>query len=299
MSELIQPFVSVVIPVFNDADRLKLCLKALEQQTYPKTLYEVVVVDNGSDEDISPIVRQFSHALATREPKPGSYAARNRGISLARGDVIAFTDSDCIPASDWLEKGVSNLLGLPNCGMVAGKIQLFFQNPDKPTAVELYESILAFPQKRYVESHYGATANIFTFKSVIDRVGLFNDTLKSSGDYEWGQRVYLAGYQQLYADDTCVNHPARYTLAQLHKKLARVMQGRYDLKKHHKQSLLRRYKKLVFRLSRDIMLPFRYAGFVYSHEKLANFQQKTKVFSIFFIRSYWKVLERLTLHFQG
>ena len=111
-SNLSNLFVSVIIPVYNDSERLKLCLEALENQTYSKDLYEVIVVDNASEEDIKSIVGQFSQAKYTYESQSGSYVARNKGISIARGEILAFTDSDCIPASDWIEKGVANLFKL-------------------------------------------------------------------------------------------------------------------------------------------------------------------------------------------
>jgi len=59
------PFVSVIIPVYNDPIRLKTCLQALEEQTYPQNAYEIIVVDNGSDESIEPIVAEFSQAKAS------------------------------------------------------------------------------------------------------------------------------------------------------------------------------------------------------------------------------------------
>ncbi len=146
------PFVSVIIPVFNDSERLKLCLEALHDQTYPKNLYEVIVVDNGSDNGVEDVVNKFTQASYTNENRLGSYSARNKGISMARGQVIAFTDSDCIPVPEWIEKGVKNLLRVPNCGLVAGKIEIIFKYPLKPTAVEILESIGSFRQKEAIES---------------------------------------------------------------------------------------------------------------------------------------------------
>ena len=241
MNNLSNIFISVVIPVFNDSKRLTACLEALENQTYPKSLYEVIVVDNGSTtgEAIGDVVSRFGQALATYESRPGSYAARNKGISLAQGNVIAFTDADCIPASDWLEKGVANLVRTPNCGLVAGKIDFFFQNPNQPTVVEFYDSLYALPQKKFIEEHkFGATANLFTFKSVLDQIGLFDDNLKSGGDQQWGMRVFLAGYQQIYADDACVAHPARDSYRQLYNKFIRVAGGMHDLKKEKDHSFI-------------------------------------------------------------
>ncbi len=106
------PFVSVIVPVYNHAEHLKLCLGALDNQTYPKNCYEVIVIDNGSDdlENIKQIVNQYTQTTFTSESKPGSYAARNQGLSIVKGEIIAFTDADCIPNNNWLEKGVENLL---------------------------------------------------------------------------------------------------------------------------------------------------------------------------------------------
>ncbi|MEC4818409.1 MAG: glycosyltransferase family A protein, partial [Scytonema sp. PMC 1069.18] len=237
------PFVSVIIPVFNDASRLKICLEALEKQTYQKSLYEVIVVDNASElqENIAGVVAQFPQAISAYESLPGSYAARNKGLSLATGEVIAFTDADCIPAPDWIEKGVKNLLQVPNCGLVAGQINIFCKNPHQGTPVELYERILSLPQKEFLEKHhYGATANVFTWKSVIEKVGYFDATLKSSGDLEWGQRVHSWGYKQIYAEDTYVAHPARYSFQQLYKRIIRLAGGFYDLRIRKEPSFLKR-----------------------------------------------------------
>ncbi|MEI6331181.1 MAG: glycosyltransferase family A protein [Pseudanabaena sp. ELA645] len=170
-------FVSVIIPVYNDSEPLKICLEALENQTYPKDLYEVIVVDNGSDatQDIKRLVSHFDQAETFYESFPSSYAARNKGLQKAKGQIIAFTDADCIPDPNWIQNGVRNLLQVPNCGLVAGKIDIFFRDSHRPTAIELYESIIDFDQEYFLKnSCFGMTANIFTFKEVIENVGDFN-----------------------------------------------------------------------------------------------------------------------------
>ncbi|PID58309.1 glycosyl transferase family 2 [candidate division KSB3 bacterium] len=220
------PFVSVILPVYNDAERLKICLGALEEQTYPKEAYEVIVVDNNSAESIEAIVENYAQARADFEDRPGSYSARNKGLATAQGEVLAFTDSDCIPAADWIERGVKALLSVPNCGIVGGEVTLFFKDPDRPTAVELYDRLMYLSQKRYVEKYkYSATANLFTFRHVFERVGDFDGTLQSGGDKEWGQRVTAAGYTLFYAADVRIKHPARATLAEMQEKTRRVARG--------------------------------------------------------------------------
>lgn len=212
--------------MFNDKQRLEKCLKALEHQTYPKDCYQVVVVDNASTVDLTTSVAQFQQAHLCYEKKPGSYAARNKGLSVATGEIIAFTDSDCVPALNWIERGVSALQQIPDCGLVGGAITLFFKNPNRLTGVEIYESLKGFPQKKYIEeAQFGATANVFTYRTVLDEVGYFDSDLKSGGDKEWGKRVAEAGYQLHYADDVQVSHPARSTYSALYKKIIRVMSG--------------------------------------------------------------------------
>ncbi|MGB7442990.1 MAG: glycosyltransferase family A protein, partial [Coleofasciculaceae cyanobacterium] len=292
MAELSNPFVSVIIPVFNDSERLKTCLKSLEKQTYPQESYEIIVVDNASAEDIKTVVSQFSQALVTYESKPGSYAARNQGLTLAKGKVIAFTDSDCVPAQNWIENGVAKLVSLANCGLVAGKIELFFKNPNQPTAVELHQSVEAFEQKRYVEElGFGATANLFTFKSVIEKVGIFDENLKSGGDHEWGQRVRAAGYQQVYSEETCVGHPARHSWVQLHKKVIRVTGGLYELKKRTGYPLQRLVKDLI----KDIFPPRQAYTQIWSDERLIGKKQKIQVTYIMLLIRYASAWEKIRL----
>jgi glycosyltransferase involved in cell wall biosynthesis len=277
MEFLSQPFVSVIIPVFNDCDRLKICLKSLTQQTYSNNFYEIIVVDNGSDsqQNITEVVAMFRGGVATYESFPSSYAARNKGISLAKGEIIAFTDADCIPARDWIEKGVKHLLANPNCGLVVGKIEIFFKDYDRATPVELYESLEAFPQQEFVEKYKGgATANLFTYKRVIDRVGLFKTNLKSGGDIEWGQRVDACGDRLIYTGEVIVKHPARYSYAQIYKQTVRIAGGVYDRyledKKTFKEINLT-FLRLVFD---DILLTFKRIIKIFKADKIGGIKQK-------------------------
>ena len=302
MVQQLTPFVSVIIPVYNDSQRLKFCLEALEQQTYPKTRYEVIVVDNGSD-DVEPVkatVAQFGQAIVIEESKPGSYAARNKGISQSKGEVIAFTDADCIPASDWIEQGVKYLLQTPNCGLVAGKIELFFKRPDRLSMVELYESVMAFRQDQHLSQfRYGSTANVFTFRRVLDRVGWFNDSLKSSGDLEWGQRVAVSGYQQAYGADARIAHPARSTAAELYKKTIRIAGGIYDGQIQKYDSFWQRNKMFIRIMLSIFLYPVRFAFKVLREPQLKTFDQKLKVAGVTFAVRYLLLFEIMRLKLGG
>jgi glycosyltransferase involved in cell wall biosynthesis len=226
------PMVSVIVPVFDDQERLVRCLEALERQSYPDTAYEIVVVDNGSKQPLR------SEGICSRvrtiiEPRPGAYAARNTGIRAAVGSVLAFTDSDCIPAETWLEAAVIRLLMLPSPGMVGGRLEVFPRDAERPTIAELYDETFWMRQRQYVQrAGFAATANLVVHRSVFERVGLFDPELKSGGDREWGQRARASGVIQEYAPEALVRHPARRTVREVLQKLRRTEGG-------HVQRLLR------------------------------------------------------------
>ncbi len=276
--------VSVIIPVYNDAERLKLCLARLAEQTYAS--YEVIVVDNGSADltAVKAVVDTYEFASLTTEERPGSYAARNRGIAIAQGQILAFTDADCIPAVDWIEQGVSQLQAHPDCGFVAGAINIFMRNPDHP--VELFESVMGLSQQTFVAcDHFGATANLFTRPDVFERVGVFNAALKSSGDREWGQRVFAAGLPQIYAKTVCIDHPARPSFAELSRQASRHAGGFYDLRCRQNPSFISRNLTYLKLLGFHLMPPVMFAIYTARHPQLKTWQQRAKVvFTLAFVR---------------
>lgn len=234
--------VRVIIPVYNDWDRLKSCLEALDQQNYPKDFYEVIVVDNGSD--IIPDFEEYKFNLELKfcETK-GSYAARNYGLTGNTADIIAFTDSDCIPGENWIEEGVKALLNEPSPDLLAGEIEIFPESPNLPRIAELFDMATGFPQKRYVEhSKFGVTANLFVKASAFKLVGKFDENLKSGGDTEFGNRSVKHGLKLQYSSKAIVKHPARKTIGEIYKKVKRMTGGRLDRLDTKKKKILSLYK---------------------------------------------------------
>lgn len=223
-----RPLVSVIVPVYNDAARLVGCLEALAAQTYPADRLGVIIVDNGSEDDIVEVVARFEGVRLVHEPRPGSYAARNLGIRESAGAIVAFTDADCVPSPTWVERGTDHLEA--GVGLVGGHIEVFPLDPSRPTGAEVYDMMTSFHQQRYIEEvHFSVTANLFTYRSVLDQVGTFDETLKSSGDKEWGRRVHDVGFRLVYAGDVVVRHPARRSLKEIYTRLARLHAGDRDL----------------------------------------------------------------------
>lgn len=288
------PFVSIIIPVYNDGQRLRKCLTLLDQQTYPKDRYEVIVVDNNSTEPLQPIVAEFSQATYAFEKQPGSYSARNRGLEIATGTILGFTDSDCAPALEWIETGVEHIQRHPESGFVAGCIDFSFEQPTNPTPAELYDSLHFLQQERYVkDAHFGATANLFTTPQVFAAVGVFNASLKSGGDREWGERVYAAGYPQIYGANVKISHPARASFEELNKKLCRVYEGNF--RKNDKANTP------VFRFLRDVFFdakpPVRYLLDILKNNELAHISKRIAVIYIYIRLRLARAWVNLRLYF--
>ncbi|MFQ5576479.1 MAG: glycosyltransferase, partial [Anaerolineae bacterium] len=95
--------ISVIVPAYNAAPTLVACLQALNTQTVPRDAYEIIVVDDGSTDDTAAVARRRGARVVT-QANAGPAAARNRGVKLAAGDPLLFTDADCIPAPDWIAR---------------------------------------------------------------------------------------------------------------------------------------------------------------------------------------------------
>lgn len=282
------PLVSIVIPVFYDADRLAQCLAALAEQTYPKDRLEIVVIDNMSEDHVAEVADRFETVRLFREPRPGSYAARNRGIREARGEIVAFTDADCVPSPTWIERGVRHLIEDPGTGLLGGRIDVLAADHRNPTGVELFEMLTGFPQRRYVEEYrFAATASLFTRRSVLDRVGVFNDELMSGGDREWGTRVDAAGFRLQYADDVVTAHPARKSLRQLYRKSKRLHAGARDLDRSSSSHVRVSGRKLLRNLVPPVRTAWRLLGddripTTWSWVRLVGVLALTRLMSVWF-----------------
>ena len=95
--------VSVIVPARGGHDLLARCLRALVKQRGIESRFEIIVVDDGSERPLKSIVEEHGARCITQEPL-GPAAARNTGAHAARGKILAFTDSDCAPAVDWLHQ---------------------------------------------------------------------------------------------------------------------------------------------------------------------------------------------------
>jgi GT2 family glycosyltransferase len=216
--------VSVIIPARNAARTLPDTLEALEQQTLPREGYELIVVDDRSTDDTRALVRASNLARLVEMPRRGgSYAARNLGLDHARGEVLAFTDADCHPMDDWLQRGVSDL-DEHAADLLGGYIDLPLR--PHPSVTELLDVCYYLDQARFAQMGFAATANLFVRRAVFDRVGPFDGTLTSNGDREFCLRATAHGFTFAYSPRTVIVHPPRTRAREAVEKSFRLGIGR-------------------------------------------------------------------------
>ncbi len=192
--------VSVVIPARNSATTIGKTLDALERQDLEEP-YEVLVVDDGSTDATAAIVEEAEGPIRLLRASPsGPAGARNRGAAEARGAVLAFTDSDCVPTRRWLRAGLE---AMRSADLVQGAVE-----PD-PGASH-------YPLERTVwvveEVGLYETANLFVRRELFERLGGFEDWLapvvgKPLAEDVWlGWRARRAGAAVVFSEDALVHH---------------------------------------------------------------------------------------------
>lgn len=211
---------SVVIPTYNDWDRLERCIGCLLDSGLQAGDYEIIVVDNVDKHHPPEQIRRIGEIRLVHERKPGSYAARNAGARVARGRYLAFTDSDCLPDREWLMKA-EDLFEQQQCDLIGGRVDLFRVENSSSWAF-IYEKYSAFNQSKNVPKGHSVTANLLVRREVFERLGGFNSAIKSGGDWEFSGRAVEGGYKLVYGDKVRVSHPARATVAAIFKKQKRL-----------------------------------------------------------------------------
>jgi len=215
------PFVSVIVPVYNDPDGIRDCLTALTNQTYPRNRFEILVVDNGSTDDTRSVVSEFPVEVLVENDIQGSYAARNKGIAHASGEVFAFADADCTPASTWIEAGIQTMTDR-NADLVSGRVRFRFSVD--PTPAERFDAMVNMRNDKHETDGFAKTANVFVSRSVVEDIGAFPAHLHSGGDIYWTQSATDCGHSLVYAPNAIVDHPSRQ-LRPLLSKMHRVGKG--------------------------------------------------------------------------
>jgi GT2 family glycosyltransferase len=198
-----RPVISVIVPVRDNAAGVEQLIRALAAQTISRERFELVIGDDGSaSESLHDMETGNGWVRVIAGPPETSYAARNRAVTAARGGVLAFCDSDCLPDPDWLEAGMA---ALERADVVAGEVR--FVAPSRPSTWSLLTIDMYLDQERNVKKSRAVTANLFVTRSMFDQLGGFDPSLPSGGDYDFARRSVASGARLAYAPQAVVRHP--------------------------------------------------------------------------------------------
>jgi GT2 family glycosyltransferase len=220
-----QAFVSVIIPHYNDLDALSICIASLKRQTRPAEGLEIIVADNNSVCGIDAVIAVAPGCRVVQAPVQGAGPARNAGAAAARGEILAFIDSDCDPQSDWVENGTR---ALANYDFAGGRVVTAARTPLRPTPVEAWEVVFGFDFERYILIEgYTGSGNMWVWREVFDAVGGFRAGVAE--DMDWSFRARAAGFRLGYEPAAVVSHLARSDWPDLLRRWRRVLAEHYLL----------------------------------------------------------------------
>lgn len=174
------PFASIIVPAFNAESHIQDCLFSLMQMDYPPERREILVVDNGSTDNTAQLIKKFP-VQYLYESNRGVSAARNKAIQSSSGEILAFTDSDCLVSKSWLSRIVSSFHDAA-VGGVAGEIVAHIPI----TPAERYAARVRHlsPQKYLLRPHlpFAVFANLAFRKEIFERIGLLDENFKCAGE---------------------------------------------------------------------------------------------------------------------
>lgn len=225
------PEVSIVVPVYNGAKTIEDCILSLLALDYPQEKVALLVVDNASTDRTPEILRRHSSALRiVYEKKRGPAAARNKGLVHAQGEVVAFTDADCVVDRGWLQHLVAPLQD-PHIGIVGGKnLAKRPANFVESFGEQIHDHDAAI--NRY-QPPYVITMNWASRLKVLKEFK-FDEALRRGEDGDLSYRIFQAGYRFTYQPDAVIYHQNEATLLGLFRE--GLQHGFYAvpvIKKHH------------------------------------------------------------------
>lgn len=264
--------ITVIIPTYNRASWIEGALQSIQKQRFAP--YEIIVVDDGSTDESAEILKKYPEIRIIRKLNGGVSSARNSGLLVAKGEWVAFMDIDDRWEADKLAAQVAYIKQHPEVKAVYGKERWFMHDKELtvPKRYALQESV-SF--EALLEYTFIGPSSVMLKKSLIDSVGLFDETLAACEDFDYWLRVARhcdfygvdssiihkhAGHQDQLS--TQIRHLDRYRISALFKhlksapelikpmieqKLNIVLRGAY---KHQNEALITFCLKQIERLNR-------------------------------------------------
>jgi len=257
---------SIIIPTRNRPAQFATALDAIRNLDYPCERFEVVVVDDGGDVSLEPILEPHRAALQIkllRQPHGGPALARNRGAEAARGRILAFTDDDCAPAADWLTKLASSLKDAPSRAVGGQTVNALHDNPYSETSQLLIDHLYSYFNSKPAGIFFLASCNLALPAEVYRAVGGFDPSYPRAAaeDRDFCDRLRFHGYSMSYAADAVVCHRHPLTLSTFWRQHFGYGKGAHRFRLAHRRRSGENIRVEPLRFYSGMMIsPFRKTG---------------------------------------
>src|SRR5436190_7962390 len=231
-----QPFFSVIIPTDGRPRQLAACLQSLACIEYPGDRFEVIVVDDGSKTPPEAVVTSFRDNIDVTlltQAHAGPAAARNTGAKQARGTFLAFTDDDCMPKADWLQKLAERFDETPDHLIGGRTLNALPDNPYSTASQTLIDYLYTYYNPTFNQACFLTSNNLAVPAVQFRAVGGFDASfpLAAAEDRDFCDRWRHRGYRMIYAPEVLVSHAHSLTLRTFVRQHFRYGRGAFHF--HH------------------------------------------------------------------
>jgi GT2 family glycosyltransferase len=208
--------ISAIVPTFNRPGQLGHCLAGLERQTLARDQFEVIVVDDGGPSPLGAELVQAHPRIdlkVIRQPRQGPATARNTGVAAARAPFVAFTDDDCLPAQDWLERMLAGLEATPDCLFGGRVVNTLGDDVYAVTSQLILELAYSYHNPDPAHARFFASNNMAMPTAEFRRVGGFDPGFRvAAEDREFCARWQRHGLRLEYLPEAVIEHAHHLTL---------------------------------------------------------------------------------------
>jgi GT2 family glycosyltransferase len=203
------PLFSIIVPTRNRPEQLLNCLNSIACLNYPKDHFEILIVDDGSQAYPASVIKRFKDRLdiiLIEQSRSGPAAARNAGARKAKGSYLAFTDDDCMPAQDWLERLRDRFERNPNDAIGGRTVNALPDNPFAATSQIIIDAVYGYKNRDPEKALFFASNNLALPARVFRAVGGFHPGFVTSEDREFCDRLVWKGYGMVYDPEIVIYH---------------------------------------------------------------------------------------------
>jgi GT2 family glycosyltransferase len=214
-----KPYVSIVVPTFNRSAKLSRLLDSLFTQTYPKDLYEIIVGNGSSRDNTEDVLVDYEKKTPCKfiwftEESAGISAARNLCISRSKGDIICFTDDDCIAEENWITTLIEGFID-DTIGAVGGKVVSYQM---KTPIQEYIEESEILSQDKFMSKNKLITSNAAYRRKILKEIEGFDNFLVACEDVDISIKTQLLGFNLRYIPQAVIFHDHADTVKGLLKR---------------------------------------------------------------------------------